>query len=428
MGDQGDAYGQGVKNAQDTVGLVQTIVNLFSGLFTSQRKKRKDKQGPRERLGEWVLEAFDSQGRRLRPVLRVGAFKDHLNRHAGKFKPSGKCKSSLAWTYLLYALDIRPGGGVLEWKFLTKAARQKDFDFDSLEIDGEVLCYIINLYRLYSKSASSSSVLDGIETLFMMPFGNLYLQMKDSQAVASFEPGTPKELSTLRRPFTTSSNVLKGRDLQFSNESGVSSHEKAITEGFSDDRLRLPGPKEPLDERAVALTSCLKILLRQTTLNKTYLLTPSWIEEVSRIKRRVTTNGCGDLILLLKNSEDIKEELFRVNRVWEGIVESFMTEKTMDKEDSYHLPWTRKGVLPYYASIPVSGNTIDHYIFDKLPDVLEQYKKQPSGFWRHSLSTLSPRILARLLQIPEKIEDVSVIVLEFTPGHELWKPTCELRG
>ena len=260
MGDQGDTYGQGIKNAQETVGVVQSVVNLFGGFLSSRRQKRKARQEVLDRLGEWASEAYNGRGQRLRPVLRAKAFKSHLTKHAGRFYPSGHCTSSLAWAHLLYALEIRPGGGVLDWKLPIKAAPLKDFDQDSLELDGEVLCYIINLYRLYSESAPSDIGLYEVESSCKMPFGEIYLQNQSSKVVVSFAPGTLKELSIPRRTFTTADSVLHGDKLPFKDSEAISKHEAAIENGCSENNIYLTDPTEPLNKRVVALLRCLYLL------------------------------------------------------------------------------------------------------------------------------------------------------------------------
>ena len=72
-------------------------------------------------------------------------------RHNGHFKPNGTCGSTFGWAHLLYALDIRPGQGILRWRVPTSGKGTIESGSMALEIDGAILSHIINLYRIYHR-------------------------------------------------------------------------------------------------------------------------------------------------------------------------------------------------------------------------------------------------------------------------------------
>ncbi|KAL4947616.1 hypothetical protein BDW69DRAFT_110412 [Aspergillus filifer] len=156
------------------------------------------------RLGEWVDEALDSEGRWLQPVLRRQAFEDHLVNADGHFQPQAQCKSSFAWAQLLYALIIRPNGGVLAWRLPSTEIDPTVSGDLSLEVDGEVMCHVINLYRLYKHQVSRSSSAgceESKDTQYIFPFGRPSLSKTDDRSMVRFTPGANDDISSQRVPF-----------------------------------------------------------------------------------------------------------------------------------------------------------------------------------------------------------------------------------
>ncbi|KAK4220931.1 hypothetical protein QBC38DRAFT_462031 [Podospora fimiseda] len=111
-------YGQIIGDGQQTVTFLSAIRDLVVMPASAAWDKRRAAQTLRERLGEWATEAVDSRGRWQHPVLRGDAFEKHLIDKDGVLKPSGELISSFAWAQLLFALDIRPGGKILEWRLI----------------------------------------------------------------------------------------------------------------------------------------------------------------------------------------------------------------------------------------------------------------------------------------------------------------------
>jgi hypothetical protein len=113
MADQKDSYGRVIDDGRQTLSFAGAALDLVERTPSSALRKRSAVQALRDKLGEWADEAVDKQGRWLRPLLAAKLLEEHIISKDGRFTPSGVCQSSLGWTQLLYALDIRPGRGIL---------------------------------------------------------------------------------------------------------------------------------------------------------------------------------------------------------------------------------------------------------------------------------------------------------------------------
>jgi hypothetical protein len=392
-------------------------------------------QALRERLGEWAQEAVDANGRWLQPVLRNRAFEDHLVKENGFFKPSGSCESTFAWAHLLYALDIRPGRGVLAWRVPTDGINPADFGQISLDIDGQALCHIVNLYREYTSSAPNELSRASPGSVCRLPFGTLSIHKDESKFIVSFQSGTPEELCAPRVPFSCSVQRYPVKHLRFEQEVVVAKYYNAIHHGVSDTRAVLPNPTCSLIERTRGLADSVRFL-GQGRWDNPYLLTLSWLEEASRIKRRVSTNGgedsslIDDIITALAKMPDVVKRLREVcswdSGNWEYWVKDILKEKFMFTKDQFHLVWTRG-----LKSKSLTGVAVERIIREELPavlvQVLAQFKTEPAGTWRHILSEMASDAVA-LLDIPTKWVSRPGVVLELTQESEMWTADCQIRG
>ena len=393
-------------------------------------------QALRERLGEWAQEAFDANGRLLQPVLRNTAFEDHLVKENGFFKPSGSCESTFAWAHLLYALDIRPGRGVLGWRVPTDGIDPADYGQISLEIGGQTLCHIVNLYREYTSSAPNELSRASPGSVCRLPFGTLSIHKDESKFIVSFQSGTPEELCAPRVPFSCSVWRHPAKHLRFEQEVVVARYFNAIDHGVSDTRAVLPNSTCSLIERTRGLVDSVRFL-GQGGWDNPYVLTLSWLEEASRIKRRASTNGgedsslIDDIITALAKMPDVVKQLRNVTSgkaSWKYCVKDVLKEKFMFTKDQFHLVWIGRGPL---GSKSLTGIGVGHIIWKEFPavllQVLAQFKTEPAGTWRHILSEMVSDAAA-LLDIPTKWVNRPGIVLELTRESEMWTADCRIRG
>jgi hypothetical protein len=393
-------------------------------------------QALREKLGEWAKEAVDANGRWLQPVLRNRAFEDHLVKENGFFKPSGSCESTFAWAHLLYALDIRPGRGVLAWRVPTDGIDPADSGQIPLDIDGQALCHIVNLYREYTSSAPNELSRASSGSVCRLPFGTLSTHKDESKFIVSFQSGTPEELCAPRVPFSCSVWLHPAEHLRFEQEVVVARYYNAIHHGVSDTRAVLPNPTCSLIERTRGLVQSVRFL-GQGGWDNPYLLTLSWLKEASRIKRRVSTNGgedsslIDDIITALAKMPDVVKRLGDISSSedeWKYLVKDVLKKKFMFTKDQFHLIWIGRRPPP---SNSLTELVVRSIIGKELPavlvQVLTQFKTTPAGTWRHILSEMVSDAVA-LLDIPAKWVNRPGIVLELTPESEMWTADCQIRG
>ena len=279
MTDQPDAYGRVVGDGQQTVSLAGAVVDLFKGPVNSLWRRRNLKQSLRADLGEWAVEAVDWKGNFLQPVLRASAFEKHLVNKNARFKPGGDCTAIFGWAQLLYALDIRPGHSILAWRRPARANDPLTTGQIDLEVDGEVLCHIINLYRLYDGRSADSIGSEAhclLEEGCKLPFGRLDLSKEGSDYIATFRATTPKELCDTRQPFCCSSDFPRGIPA-FEPNAVVALYLNALHHGVSKSEAVLLSPTKSLKERAQAVIEAYKILNPRHSTER-YLITHSWFE------------------------------------------------------------------------------------------------------------------------------------------------------
>lgn len=240
-----DGYAQVIGDGQQTVTLAGAVFELVGRPLSSIWKKHRTAQALKQKLGEWADEAVDNKGRWLQPVLRSRAFEDHLVRENGYFQPTGRCESSFAWAQLLFALNIRPKGGVVTWKLPPGEVDPAVSSDISLEVDGDVICHIINLYRLYNDAAPNDFLHLARLKSCRFPFGRLSLHQVNDNFIATFKPGTNQDLSSKRVPFSYSCPELKGTYLPFDKETLVAKYYNAVHHQISDTAAigDLPDPK-----------------------------------------------------------------------------------------------------------------------------------------------------------------------------------------
>ncbi|KAL9617182.1 MAG: hypothetical protein Q9160_007986 [Pyrenula sp. 1 TL-2023] len=432
MAGQPDPYSQGVDDAQKTVTLAGAFVDLVRGPATSFLRRRSAQQILRERLGEWVDEAVDAQGRWLQPVLRTDAFENHLIRSNGHFRPTGSCLASFAWAHLLFALDIRPGRGVLSWGLPKKSNDAASTGQINLKIDGQVLCHVVNIYRLYTtkymeQRLSSTSIFPQV---FEMPFGKLSVSKNDSQFVATFESGTSEELSSARVPFSYHCWLISGTCLKFDQEVVIARYFNTIHHGVSDSNAMLPDASRSLKERIQALLRAYKRLL-SSNFSDPYLLTESWLKEASRIKRRVTTDGGYDNSLADDIIANLRKPVNALMKLQEGhnddivddILCSVVRESFMTAEDCFQFVWTGRTI-----STRVRRMAIKDLVQGKLSNMVEKILNEaPASSWMRVLADMSDDVTATL-RIPNTWINRPGVRLELTPQEEIWNSECLIEG
>ncbi|KAK5457197.1 hypothetical protein LTS15_004978 [Exophiala xenobiotica] len=382
---------------------------------------RSDAQVLKESLGEWVTEAYDAQKRLMIPVLRKEAFVKHLLDTDGRITPSVPCTATAPWAHFLYALNIRPGMGILQWKPAGQAVR---LDNGSprlhLEVGGEVLCHIINFYILDTYSAgcliSKYDIGPGQPITCKLQFGTLRFSKTESsdtnstsEVTAEFEAGTSADLASRREPFAVPDETAR-----FEEGTVFAHYQNALDHGVSNTQAKFP-PDASLTTRLTALLVNAKIG-RARDRSEALLLTHDWLHEANRIRRRVLSQGGQDTSFLddLVSAVD-GHEFMCLDPAWvkDDLRERFALGGNFFKY-TYHSrygPWLSREVeKPTDVALPV----------------LNGYAGEANGTWKHTLFTEKSSVI-KLLRMKDKIAcNETVRVLNFDRNSKLWIATVKI--
>ena len=430
MAGQPDAYEQGIDSAGRTVGVAETLVGLVREPVTYFWQRRSIQQTLRDGLGEWLEEAVDSKGRWLQPVLRTAAFEKHLVEHNAHFQPSGSCQASFGWTHLLYALDVRPGCGVLTWRLPSSRYDPTTTKQIDLAIDGQALCHIINLYRSYNERYMEGERNEGSafeEHGCRMQFGLLKLSRANTRFSLVFEAGTAEELSSPRKPFCYYAPCVTGTHLRFEPEVVVARYFNTIHHGISEASAMLPPATSPWKARMAALLSAGRFLSGQTA-ETPLLLTNTWLGEAGRIKRRITTDGGEDVSLatdifnLISKSPNILKEL-QWMRSWQDYLWEVLSSYVMSNKNRFQFMWSsRDHSEPFHRAI------VQKVVETHLRELtIATLNAAPVGSWKHSMSEVFDDFY-EIMHIHHVWKNEPGLRLELTPESEVWNADCCIKG
>lgn len=401
------------------------ISSLF-GFYWKENPARELKG----KLGEWAGEAKDQQGRWRQPVLTKEAFERHLKANNGYFQPSGECTASFGWAQLLFALNIRPKkgdeAGIISWRLTMDGAGPAQTGTVSLAMDGAVLCHIVNLYQKYTGGTPSADK-------FQLPFGELRL-LNESTHTYAFESFGESQLASLRKPFFYSRrdrNMIREGYLDLERNNVIALYENALGCGISEDRLKLSDTQKPLIDRVNLLLAAM-VAVNQDNWDAPYLITPSWIEFASRIKRRATTDGGNDDLLrrhieiFISNDDAMVARLkipLRDEGTWQDELTSTLKPLFMLKDDHFEFIWN----LTIELSSRINPRFVD-IVHELLHEALENLTATDEGtLWARTTSPQVPaEDLVKVLRLPHMILNKPVVVLSYMPDE--WNFLVEISG
>ncbi|KAI0811551.1 hypothetical protein GGR55DRAFT_695130 [Xylaria sp. FL0064] len=413
-----NGYGEAIGNGHQTVNLASAVLELVHQPLTSFWANRNARAALRKSLGEWAEEAFDTNDQCQQPILREDPFVTHLIDNKAAFHPSGTCSATFAWAKLLYALDIRPGNKIIEWRPLGTDADPYKSGTVELALEGPVLCHIVNLYQIYNCPYGVD--LEGLHkygATWRFPFGALTVRPEHNSRegnnalgmileprswMATFKPHSNNELSASRRPFMTNFK----------------------------EQLEWSGGPLPFEPNSVAINLCK--CFEALRLKKPYLVTPSWIKQANRIKRRVTTNGgtddglAEDVVQLFSPAavEEITQYLkpnpmFHGKVEWENHVQDVVRKLFFYQNDTFQFLWPVENVSGYTSHV-------DQIVIEELPSALKSLGESSPRTWLTSLSEMVPAVMEILHH--REIKDYPVLVLQLSSDHPLWRSTFYIQG
>ncbi|OAA72983.1 hypothetical protein LEL_08767 [Akanthomyces lecanii RCEF 1005] len=431
------AYGQIVANGQATVTFASAINDLIGLPLSTYFSKQSAESKYLAKLGEWASEAVDSQGRLLQPMLRIEAFEKHLIEEEGCLKPQDTCDSNLAWAQLLYALNIRPGMKVLTWRQPTKVL-QLGVDELRLIVDGAVLCHIVNLYRIYT-DCTPPGIDETNQCQFL--FGTIKIdpitstQPRDAKRFASFEPWSLLDLKLEKAPFQCDGYGLR-QELKFDKSAFMA---KYLTTIYNQLPLvdavgigSVPPPNGSLKERCDYFLQAVKLIAGNWS--KPCVITRAWLNDIERIKRRVTTNGGDDnrfleflVLSLLKrpgldaHNDGLWREFvcqkLRSSLLFTNDHISLQRQTIIGSDEAYRRRWRRR----------LYEDTVEEEkILSEVPFVLANIPEDYRDAWFYEFSAIKEEVKS-MLETAHTFDNAAVIVLELGPSHSFWKSLFEIR-
>ncbi|KAH8674197.1 hypothetical protein BX600DRAFT_457185 [Xylariales sp. PMI_506] len=439
------------------IGIGKQIVDLFAsikGLGLKRPKPNEQKEGSKELnqyLGEWAAEAYSKKRKTwLRPVLRTAPFLEHLRRTGGYCEPEGECAASFDWAKLLYALNIRPGQGVVSWESLPHGFDPVASKSLHLDMEGPVFWHIINLYRWYDVSDPR----DKNETAkYRLSFGTISYRVEaKGRFIITFEPG---EMTSLKQPFRwdpPDAATYFDEDtgyLPFNRDDLMTLYLKnTLKDGISDPTLRLLNPfteegdNTPLENRIKELVRILKVLRerRDPPTSNPFLVTEKWLRQATRIYQRATSDGAIQSNLpeymvtafekhAKSTTIDSLNERFGKSAQsysWRTQAEELLQSRCMLPNQSLHLVWQAENKAESTSRVK---DEISQLLREEFDAIMTAFKNSPKNSLMQTLAKV-PEEAKYLLAYPrgQQIQNKPVIVLQFTPVDEDWNAECQVQS
>jgi hypothetical protein len=407
-----------------TISLGGTIVTLVKEPIALLYSNIQKKQVLKRSLGLWQREAYE-HGELHIPQLCQDDFETYLNQHIGILEATGEYQAGASWGYLLYALGVRPGMNTVRWKPVLSASIFTQNGGIEMEIDGAVICHIMNLYRAETdwnsfKSRSYPYKRAEDTEQCQLSFGYLAWTNRGDQVHAHFKPGS---LSTLREPKRPFGTVGRGMEPY----THMISYFNTLEYGVSNPRFRLPHHSAPIQERTKQLIKFFDWLadiqlfysgLKPSTSPTPLLISWDWVAQASRIKRRLLARGGHDqtfyqLICEHVDShpkmvtadrtvrEDLKDEMFRLFLFGNA---SFQVQLQGSSEASTN-------------SYPVNPPIV-------VREALESLQTEPVGSWNHELYVMKEEVIrvlfANNIIFLDQYIARHLLILDFTKQSSLW--------
>lgn len=425
-----------------TISLAGTIITLIREPVALFYQSAAKAQELKRSLGYWKEEAIDERGQCRIPVLRLEVFEQYLVGIDGvipsslhlkpetisvggrEFKLSWSgwkarvpkdmsCPDLLqagtaCWAYLLFSLNIRPTMSVTSWRPCIDGMISTQNGGIELEVDGSVLCHIINLYStpLYhraryegmSRFPHTKRLPDRRQSMSCeFSFGELAWDSAGNQVHAHFSPGLETEMLSEKQPFGyTSKSLVPGTIMAL--------YLTTLDHYVSDSRFSLPSATSPLLERVDRLITCFQMLqLRQNPKHSQLLLISyDWFEEAARIKRRILARGGGD--------HSFFHDLVGNNQDTEGPIRDLFL---LDNDSfTFIIPGSRHS----------SNDAEPFWIRQCAEKTLSDYEMEPDGSWKRSLFEMRDFVI-KVLSIPRDViirPSMNVQLVEFTGSCDLW--------
>jgi hypothetical protein len=409
---------------------------------------KKADQYIKSQLGQWTSRLYDGENC-YAPLLRIEEFWAHLEAYDARFEPSGTFAAQAPWAHLLHGLGINPEGKVVFRKPLGSKATSVRMD-----VDGEVLCHIFNLfgdYKIPFQCFHTPSP-EGDLGICPTPLGVIRWNADPNMANPPFTPGSVEERDNKRSPFGSIGRLI-AKDL-------VATYKEAPDNGVSDPRLAWP------DDAEISLPRWIEKLVEHMHKVKGWreplLLTHKWLEDARRIRCRTTVNNGSEKSFLkdcLRAVDEIPELQQRNTSTITGSISrsaiiiaqlandlagfGWESQEVKDDSDSLEVKsmvengfWFKDKGDRYHYRLNhgrqpfVSHDYNDHirsWAARAVQQTLESYSRESLGTWKHDLFLAREDVIAVIFQNCEVELDADYIrVLAFDRGGALWNTIVQI--
>ncbi|KAK1758180.1 hypothetical protein QBC47DRAFT_373853 [Echria macrotheca] len=438
------AYAKALKNVQDTISTADSL----RGFFMQARSDVKDYLNWKtqlnnllEDLGEWAPVVYRPDGWWL-PILRAEPFENYLREQQGILSPAPDCRARVGWAKLLHVLGLRPTDTrTLDWK----STRKSSFDPTApdairLEVEGRVLCHIVNLFQLYGEENNDSRKNQRAELIeFHLSFGTFSIKRGGSSGrfLVTFDEKSQKALGEQVLPFQwlgmrDGKGILRRRGRHSACEQGTAfvTYELALAYGISKAQLALSldGHRRPRKDRARDLIRAIEAVdSAEKSGKKDFLLiTKQWVDDAQRIWRRVTVNP----------DVDGKADTRLINFLVEGVCSSPEVRAPIPATITKFVEgfcMTDGRALELYWDSRARSNSYGLWylvLHKRKRELLSHLKGAWEGEWNAELAEMvdDGSSLAEVLDLPQEIVNAPIIFLPLTEGHPLWdsKARCHV--
>jgi len=438
-----------------TISLADSIVTLLREPVALLYQNITKAQELKRSFGHWQGEAIDGDNHCRIPVLRLKEFEKYLVDTDGRLsaqpktdhrlspaakspdfkntfrkswglpwspntspKPDQAPTARACWAYLLRALGIHPGEGIVGWRPSTDGFINTQNGGIEMEIDGALLCHIMNLYSVpvdpapYLREIAEQVPSCTDQKFCRFSFGTLAWEKANGQIHAHFEPGLEMELNAEKAPLGDVGSLLEPN-------TWIATYFSALMHGISDTDLQLAHTMAPLTERVRNFLYCFNKL--KTEPWKPRVISHGWFERAARVKRRVLAQGGEDHSFFTDICENIdtdprfadrpeKSNADPRQRLKLSVRELFL----LDEETfTFWVPGGSPSSLGFIEGSP-------EYVVNLAVETLEGYQHQSPGTWKHMLYGMREDVINVLRSSNKIMLSVDTWLLEFTTGCPLW--------
>lgn len=414
-----DPVSQAFGDAQQVVGLIDGVYKLVQPALLRALNRRDETNSLKKFLGPWWGEAFE-HGLCMVPVLDIKNFEQHLQRTNGVLQPQGNCTAISPWGYLLHALAINPGDGILTWKPAGGARWDMLEGSIALDVRGTAFCHLVNLYKTQEPYDEGMTIKGELQECgkCRLVFGWLTWTSTDAGHMnAKFEPDTVPKLNSLKEPLGSLYAALRNLRWEL--------YQAALRDGVSEGSMVWPNANNTsLSERM----QCLIIYFGKVTGalvvgNRALVVTRAWVEHASRIKRRVMTDGGKDESFLKDAYKTLAQHPLRPRLSESEYKTSHLRLRGCFFFDDDHFTLHQNDPelsIPWFMRSDIETQEI-------LKATIQTYKDEPLDSWKGQLFASQDNVL-KIATMDKNVPfwEGSVRVLDFAPRDPLWSARVHL--